>query len=189
MRIYPSQGVQLTVKFVYQGQDGVIVLGGTTLSTITSAQGAAWLNQAWDSFRPLIAGACSATGGTYRDVSSAGGQVFDLGAPTNPTGLGGVGGPILAASTLIKWSAASGGRSGKGRTFLPALPSSAVASNSRTYDPSHVTKVNTAVSAYLNPAGSGNVTRAVLSFTDGVARPITNGAAASVIGIQRGRMR
>jgi hypothetical protein len=192
-RAYPLNGRQLTVKINQAGQEAVVVLGGrlTAGPEITAAKASAWLDTFWAAFRPVILGTYSCTGATLRDVNAAEGTVVEVGQPPNPTGFGGSGDTVAAACTLVKWSTAKGGRSGKGRTYIPGLSSAAVSPGGRTYDSGHVTKVNTAIAAYLNSGtwGTINIVPAVLSFTKGESNTITGGSIAAVVGVQRRRMR
>jgi hypothetical protein len=139
-----------------------------------------------------MSSAVTIVGATGRDVSSSEGQVYEVGAPaTNFNGGAGGDVTIRAASILIRWSTAQGGRSGKGRTFLPGLPRLNTSGDGRTYTPQMTGVVNGAISAYLasTTMSQQGLQPAVLSFRKGAAYPITGGALASVIGVQRRRMR
>lgn len=185
-------GLSLTLKISYSGQDSQIVLGGFGGDTGPSASIAAkWRDHAWQAFMPLIAGSAICQGAVLRDASQPDGLVFEVSGPTSPNGGGGAGGNILAAATLVKWSTVRGGRSGKGRTFLPALPSGALGTDGRTYASTHGPKVATAVAAYLNTTAvqAVGVAPAVLSYRQGEASVIVGGSLAPVIGLQRRRMR
>lgn len=191
-RLPIPNAAQLTVRMLDNGQDAVVVLGAVVNGgVLTSAKANVWLDAAWQAFKPLMAPSVTCSGGTCRDVSSVEGQVFDLPAPPTPTGTGATVTTVRAATTLVKWSSATGGRTGKGRTYFPGIPAGSIDSGGRTYIPVWSTSVQTAVNAYLNSAAlaTEGIDPAILSFTRGAARPITSGALAPVVGIQRRRMR
>jgi hypothetical protein len=133
----------------------------------------------------------SCLGATLRDVSGPDGQVIEVGAPASPAGGAAGTAGLLAGSTLIKWSTATGGRTGKGRTYLPGLGTGYVEANGRTYTASFSGTAATAIAAYLGHASmtDGGIRPAVLSFRRGAARRITSGGLAPVVGVQRRRMR
>lgn len=191
-RLYPAGGHQLTLNLVQDGQEAAIVLGAVTRPErfLVAADFAAWRDAAWGAFRSLCQTGTSCAGATGRLVMRASGSVVELGPPPSPGGAltGAVG--LASGSTLIKWGTAEGGRSGKGRTFIPGLPISSVAAGGRTYSSAHQTAIATAVSSYLGAAlWTGGLSPAVLSFTKGQAHVITSGAASPIVGLQRRRMR
>lgn len=191
-RLYPPGGLQMAVKITYSGQDALCVVGATGPSAVPTQEVAtAWRDLFWSSFSPLMAGAATCTGAIVRQVDGPDGVVVEVGPPAVPGGGGGQGGVLLAACTLIKWSTTRGGRSGKGRLFLPAVPGSFISGDGRTYLAAAQSAVATAVNAYIANDGpaSALVNPSVLSFTKGVASPITAGSLAAVVGVQRRRMR
>lgn len=190
-RLYPANAVQMTLKMMQNGQECAVVLGGIRRDgqPFDLALGTAWRDHAWGLFRTLIVNDTSCIGATLRDVSKAGGAVFEVPAPTTNATAGVADESVIAAAgTLIKWSTATGGRSGKGRTFLPSLPRAQVTASRRGYTPAYQTQVGTAAASYIS-APAGAPIPAVLSFTKGAAYPITAGSLAPVVGIQRRRMR
>lgn len=188
-------GRQLTLRLVQGGQEAAVVLGFVGAGEVDAENRAAALRDiAWLAFRPLMAGDVSIVGAVLRDVSQADGKSVEVGAPsTTATNSGGAGGSSLVAAAcyLLRWSTATGGRTGKGRTYLPGVVSTAVNAGGRTYTAGYQGTAATAITQYLAPAQYNAVATvpAVLSFTRGAARPITGGALAPVVGIQRRRMR
>jgi hypothetical protein len=183
----------MTLRLQHSGQTAAIVLGlaaGGTGTFLTRAEAEAWRNTAWAAFRNLTLSSVSCTGATVRAVDGSE-KVWELGAPPSPAGATAGVETIAAGCWLLKWSTNTGGRSGKGRTFLPGLPQSQVNPDGRTYATTATTHATTAINAYLGgqPFTSQGHLPAVLSFRDGVAYPITGGALAAVIGLQRRRMR
>lgn len=192
-RIYPPGGMQLTLRLLQEGQEAACVLGagGGGPALLSQSIADAWRDIAWNSFRPLISSSVTCVGAVLRDVSQAEGLVVESGPPSTIAGGVATTQTLAAASTLIRWTTTTGGRSGKGRTFLPGLTSGVIGPGGRTYTSAHQTAVNTAINAYLS-AGLWTANEpfpAVLSFTKGYASEITSGALASVVGLQRRRMR
>lgn len=185
-------GLQLSVRFSQNGQDAVCVLGGYRASGFTQPAGAqAWLNEFWARFKHLAAPSVVVVGGTCRDVSGPDGTVHELSAPASAAGTATNPSNLVAQSTFIKWSTATGGRTGKGRTFLPGLPTVAIAADGRSYLAAHGPAVQAACAAYIGSSvmAAEAIQPAVLSFRRGLARPITAGALAPLVGLQRRRMR
>lgn len=191
-RLYPANAYQLTLNLTHEGQAAVVVLGAKTNGTfLVESDLQQWKNHAWDTFKGLVSSDVSCTGAIGRSVSSAGGTVWELGPPTTPAGQGdSASNAVAAAAVLIKWSTATGGRSGKGRTFLPGLAQINVQSDGRSYTTAFQTLANNKAAAYINGAVfSASIKPAVLSFTKGEAYQITSGALSPRIGLQRRRMR
>ena len=118
--------------------------------------------------------------------------VLELGPPTTPGGgISSQQPAVASASTLVKWQSTVGGRSGKGRTYIPGLAAANVTATGRTLPAAEVTRVQTALNTYLafGHGAAYNLDPCVLSFTNGSAALITSGAVQSVIGTQRRRMR
>jgi hypothetical protein len=176
------------------GQDTAVVLGaiGGALGTLSSATGQAWLNHFWSTFRASMTSTVTCTGGVYRDVSQADGVTFDLAAPPSPAG-GNVGAQaVAAASMLIRWRTESGGRSARGRTYLPGVPANIVDLDYRSIKAADLVPLQTAADAYTAGFSSGGIADlepAILSFTKGAAYAVVRGNPVSVLGIQRRRMR
>lgn len=191
-RLYVPNGHQLTLNLVQAGQEAAIVLGGVTSPSafLVKSDYEQWRDAAWSAFRNLIVGDVTCTGATGRAVHEPAGTVTEIGAPVSPAGAKAGATPLASACTLIKWSTATGGRSGKGRTYLPGLPSSEVSAGGRTYASTHSTATATAITGYLGHAAfAGALKPAVLSFRKGAAYQITGGAISPIIGVQRRRMR
>jgi hypothetical protein len=92
----------------------------------------------------------------------------------------------------VKWTTPRGGRSGRGRTYLPGLNTIAVDTDGRTVVAGTRNLVTTVAGQYLAAFESGTLIPLaphVLSFTKGTSAPITGGTCAPIIGVQRRRMR
>lgn len=184
----------ITVRMTESGQEALCGIGIRTEDltdlALEDAQDvlAAW----WAAFRLAIAADVTCTGGTVR-YARVDSPVLELAAPASPTGASAAGATSLAPyCALVKWTTTAGGRSGKGRTYLPGVPIAAVGVGGRSFAGGYVTAVETAIGAYLGAAivaPAGNITPAVLSRTKNVANPILTGALAGIPGIQRRRMR
>lgn len=191
-RLPITGGYQMTLHLLQGSQRAAVVLGagghGGPFMVQSDAQ--SWVDGTWAAFRPYITNNTSCVGATVR-LTQVDGGVWEFGAPASPQG-GNVNGQALAAACwLLKWQTATGGRSGKGRTFLPGLPSSQVAADGRSYVADAPTNANAMITAYLGQPlfqGAG-IKPSVLSFRRGVGYPITSGSLGSVVGIQRRRMR
>lgn len=190
-RLYPVNTYQLTLNLLQGTQVAAIVLGvKSSTGVLTATDAAALRDAAWAAFRPLIASSTTCTGATLRATSAASGGVVEVGAPPTPGGgdTGNTG--VASGCTLIKWATDTGGRSGKGRTYLPGLTQGAVGTDGRTYTAAHITKVQTAIAAYTGASVFASALKpAVLSFTKGTAAVITSGAPSAIVGLQRRRMR
>lgn len=185
-------GYQMTLHLLQGSQRAAVVLGagGAGGPFMVQSDAQSWLNGTWAAFRPYVVNTVSCVGATVR-AAVPDGTVWEFGAPATPTGGNTQGQALAAASWLIKWSTATGGRSGKGRTFLPGLPASQVAADGRTYVADAPTNAAAMITAYLTQPlfqGAG-IKASVLSFRRGQGYTITAGSLAPVVGIQRRRMR
>lgn len=193
VRLYSPTMRQLTLKMDQGGQESDVVLGFKGTGTLyTPADGQLVLNAAWAALRPAIISQVTCTGGIWRDCSGPGGLATVAGPPPSPAG-GLAGGSVTAAAVcyLLSWQTASGGRSGRGRTFLPGVNAPIINADGRTIAAAGITLLNSAITSYLGSsvwASTGN-TPAVLSFTKGQANLIVSGKLGTVLGIQRRRMR
>lgn len=190
-RLWIPGGWQMSLRFNQYGQESVVVLGAAGPSGgMTNAKAAEWRDAATAAFRPLFVSGVSVQGATVRDVGQRNGTVIELGPPATANGSSTASSSHAAACTLIKWSTARGGRSGKGRSYIPGLPYTALNGDGRTYATAFATAIATAASQYLNAAlWSVDYKPVVLSFRTGTGTVITGGAAAPVAGTQRRRMR
>lgn len=190
-RLPIPDGYQMTVALTVAGQTAAVVLGGKYTGTMDKVQGAdVWLKAFWDNFRTACTNQVTVTGAAVRKVDGSD-LVIELGPPQTAGGFSNSPTPVLAACSLVKWSTTQGGRSGKGRTFLPGVPATGIAADGRTLATGHRDAVQGAVNGYLNSAALAGygIVPSVLSFTKGAAYRITAGAPAGVVGIQRRRMR
>jgi hypothetical protein len=185
-------GYQMTLRLAQDGQAAAIVLGckGVGGTFMVESDAVLWRDSAWAAFRPLMVATVTPQNTTVRSCTKDG-IVWELGAPSTGTAAATGSTTLAAACTLIKWSTTQGGRSGKGRTFLPGLPATAMAAGGRSYTAAWSTAVATAVSNYLAsaPFTAPGLKPAVLSFTRGEAYVIQSGGLAGVVGVQRRRMR
>lgn len=190
-RLYPPGSFQVTLNLLQGTQVAAVVLGLKGAGGfITQPELVAIRDLAWNAFRPLISNSTTCTGATARNTSAASGPVIEAGAPATPAGGSANVTGLASGCSLIKWGTDLGGRSGKGRTYLPGLPVGSVGTDGRTYTPAHITAMQTAISNYLAAGGwPTGVRPAVISFTKGTASPITSGAPSPIIGLQRRRMR
>lgn len=109
------------------------------------------------------------TGAIVRDVSQAEGEVIEVGAPASAAGGIAAAGTVAAACTLVKWSSLRGGRSGKGRTYVPGLHATGVEASGRTLPPGAVSAAQSIASNYISAAAAiaDAPKPAVLSFRHG----------------------
>lgn len=191
-----------TIPFTYQGtihlsdngQQAALVLGATGMGSstfMTETDAFNWMHGAWAQLRKCATADVVNTGFTVRSLTTNP-IVWELPPSGTPGGSAGATRTVSAACTLIKWSTAHGGRSGKGRTFVPGLGANFVAAGGRTYGPTYNGDVVApAIAGYLGLAlWAGNGLKpAVVSFRNGAAYPITSGSLAGTIGMQRRRMR
>jgi hypothetical protein len=183
----------LTVNTTQAGQPAQNVLGFAVndLTFPTVEQFVQLLDAYWGVFRTVTAADTSCTGGTVRQAKTEG-VVWELSAPANPAGSSTAGTTSVAAyCAMVKWSTATGGRSGKGRTYLPGVPKDAIAVGGRSFTPTYASAVATAITNYRTHAqwATMDCHPAVLSRVDQAEYPITAGALAAIPGIQRRRMR
>lgn len=183
---------QLTLTLTHGGQPAAVVLGFalTGASAVTTDLATKLRDHAWTVFRPLMVGTVACTGAVLRsgDVDNA--TIVEVGAPATPTGSAAGSEGIASGTTLIKWKTATGGRSGKGRTFLPGLSKDYVGTDGRTYTTIWQQALPPKIDAYLAPiTGATDVKPAVLSFRRGERYVITSGALSPIVGLQRRRMR
>lgn len=184
--------MQMTVNLVSAGQPAAVVMGiKGPVSSLTPTFAAAARDAWWAAFRPLMASSVSITGVTLRYCGDKTYAPVETGAPSTTAGGAAAASGLQAACTLIKWSTSRGGRSGKGRTFLPGLMASAVGTDGRTYIGTYPATVQNAINAYLQSSAftAGVGIPAILSFTLGEAFSIQSGALAPIVGVQRRRMR
>lgn len=185
-------GRQLTIKLSTAGQTAAVVLGAQGAGGWSDANATrVWLNAFWSRFRFVCLTNVTCLGAIGRDVSGPDAPVYEVGAPTDQNGAYAGGQSVLAASTLIKWNTATGGRTGKGRTYIPGFSTAFLTADGRGYTAAYGATVQSHIDGYLADAAlaAEGLDPAVLSFTRGAARPITSGSLASVVGIQRRRMR
>jgi hypothetical protein len=196
VRLPIPNAAQLTVKMLQGGQPCAVVLGGRLGpgTAVTAAMGTAWLALFWSRFSPGLSGQVTVQGATIRDTSGPGGISFDVGPPASPGGGAAGTMALAAASYVIQWRTGTGGRSGRGRSYLPGVMPIDVQTDGRTLQPTAVTTWKGRADGYIADlfAASGALTGldpAVLSFTKGQASEILTSTVPPVLGIQRRRMR
>lgn len=192
-RLYPAAGLQLSVKLVQSGQTAVVVLGGLGPSSqVTTATAEAWRDAFWSRARTFCHSSVTLTGATMRDVSQAEGVTVEVGPGTTPTAVGGGTAAVAAAAFLVRWQTEGGGRSRKGRSFIPGVAVTDTQADGRTLATTTATTITTAMNAYTAAFSSGGIEGiepAILSFTKGYATAVVGASVAPRIGIQRRRMR
>lgn len=184
----------ITASFNEAGQTAQCGIGISTIDgadpTFTEATAvlAAW----WTAFKSSVCSDTQITGGTMR-FARLDSPVVELAAPSGAVGTYSAGTSSFAPYCgLVKWGSATGGRTGKGRTYLPGVSGFAVAPGGRAFVADYRTAVTASINAYLASAavsGASNVVPAIVSRKANAARDITSAALAAVPGIQRRRMR
>jgi hypothetical protein len=190
-RLPIPNGWQLVVDYQHSGQPAQSVVGLALPSGQgPTAQGAQIvLNAWWARMRALCSAEVVCQGGTLREAVPEG-SILELNQPPNPAGTIAGTTTIAGYATLIKWTTNQGGRSGKGRTYLPGVTQGVVQSGGRTYSSAHQTAASAAIAGYLSDVQTGLAySPVVLSFRKGQAFTVTGGALSSVVAIQRRRMR
>lgn len=182
----------LTVNYNQQGQEAVSVIGlkSSTNGFLTRADGIIAL-QAWmDNIRNLLSNQYTVTGGVMRSLIPLP-IVEELPAPNSNTGTSTQPNPQPALSYLVKWNTARGGRSGKGRTFIPGVPPLNLGPDGRTLIASVPPLVTDQMTALLQTAafGGSGMQLAVISRKFSVASAITSGTCSTFPGVQRRRLR
>jgi hypothetical protein len=188
-----TDGCSLTVRYTTGGQQAVNVLGGKINGPFfpTPANVQTWLDAWWGQMRSIVSPNLTCLGAQYRDLSVADGGTLDVAPSGSPTGTNGGGISLAAASYLIAWRTASGGRSGRGRTFLPGVPEEAVEPGGVVLQEGNRAGVTSRAGLYIAAMqpGNGPIQAAVISRRLGLARPILSASTASTVGVQRRRMR
>lgn len=182
----------LSVALTYDvaGQPAVVVLGvagvdGAGFGTVEDAQAVSHLFHS--SARSLMATNCLLTNISARQAVPDG-QVYAVPLPASNLGGLASGNLITAYATLIRWHTARGGRSGKGRTFVPGFTTGNLGADGRTLSSAATTAANSLGNAMVNATGSAGAL-SVLSYTDGVASQVTGFSVSPVVGVQRRRLR
>lgn len=191
-RLPIANGYQLTLNLSDGGQPAALVLGARgPVGGINATVAAAWRDAAWNEFRKMAASDVVLVGATVRDVDGSPAPPIEVGAGTTPGGTLAGTRTLAAACTLVKWQTALGGRSGRGRTFIPGLTGANVSSNGRTYAATYSDFCQANINNYRTSAAlaSAGIVPCILSFRRGEATPIESGALAVIVGVQRRRMR
>lgn len=181
----------LSVLWDHGGQPSVSVLGIKNGSSglVTRAQGIQVLQAFMDAFRPSINLSVACTGAVLRQLVPNG-VVEELPPPTAPAGTGTGGVALPSQSYLIKWATGRGGRTGKGRTYLPGIASGVLTVDGRSIIASVRDSVSTQCATYIaNTVFLDTLSPAVVSRKALVASDIISGVCSTIPGQQRRRMR
>lgn len=182
---------RIAIKYDVAGQEAWVILGyaNVTDTRPTVAQANAFLSTWATNMRNLQAGTCVMQYAELRHVVPDG-VVTPLTVPAASVGNSTGQTPLPGYAALIKWASAGGGRSNKGRTYLPGVPVNALQTDGRSFTSTYKTAAASAITAVLAHATSlGDPQIAVVSTTKGGAARVVSGALAAVPGIQRRRMR
>jgi hypothetical protein len=188
-----TDGCSLTVRYTTAGQEAVNVLGGKINGPFfpTTANVQAWLDAWWGQMRSIVSPNLTCLGAQYRDLSQVDGGTVEVLPSGSPTGTNGGGISLAAAAYLINWRTTAGGRSGRGRTYLPGVPEEAVEPGGVTLQSGNQAGVTSRAGLYVAAMqpGNGPIQAAVVSRRLGLARAITTASTASTVGMQARRMR
>jgi hypothetical protein len=183
----------MTLRFTVAGTPGAIVLGGQLGSgtALTQAMANTWLGNAWSKLKQPAVPDVILTGATVRDLRVVNGNQFEAISDTLPPGQTPGSLALAGAAVLVKWQTGTGGRTGRGRTFLPGVSEAQINTDGKTLTTQARTDWQAAATQYLglmNAAGSP-ILAAVISRKDQVARPILASSLGGIVAFQRRRMR
>lgn len=182
----------LSVNYDHGGQPSVSVLGLKAVGAafLTRSDGIAALNAWWTAMRGLSSSTVTVTGAQFRSLITNG-TVEELPPPATPGGGVGFANPLPSYAYLLKWSTLLGGRSGRGRTFLPGVVASFLSPDGRQLRSDAVAPASAACAAYLaSGAFAGGAMRpAIISRRRNLSTAITGGVCSPFPGTQRRRLR
>lgn len=170
----------VALTYDVSGQPAVVVLG--SFGDATSDQ-VAIANAFHTNARALMSTSTTLQSIVSHDASGSG-NALQLPLPaTNRTGTG-AGNLITAYATLLRWGTSRGGRTGKGRTFVPGFVTGSLAADGRTLSSTALTAATTLGQAMADVAGF-----CVISHRAGTATPVDTYSVSSIVGVQRRRLR
>lgn len=137
--------------------------------------------------RPLMATSCTLRSIVARALDGSGDSRLVALPATNLTGTA-AGNLVTAYATLVRWGTTGNGRSGRGRTFVPGFTTGGMNADGRTLSSTNINAANALVAGLIDDTG-GSAGFAVISRTKGTYSPVISGSVASVVGIQRRRIR
>jgi hypothetical protein len=124
--------------------------------------------------------------GTVQGVQAAEGQTQNV-TPWSYTGTGGPPSLPPALAIVVGWKSASGGRSGRGRTFLGPFSPDAAQDNGTIADSALQTIRDQANLVVTSSTGNGNGAVGIYSPQDGILRDITAAAVRDQFAVLRSR--
>jgi hypothetical protein len=134
-------------------------------------------------YRPAVK---IAFNGEAQGVGSDTGTIL-TGTPWTLTGTAGAADAAPVLAVLCQWRAATGGRSGRGRTFLGPLGSGVAEADGSVYSGSQ-TAVQNAMNALIDASDSAiNGALGIFSRTDGVMRDFVSGTVSPDFAVMRSR--
>jgi hypothetical protein len=180
-------GWHVALTYDVSGQPAVVVLGYGGSGDATSVTNMTNLASTFHSnARALMATSCTLTAITAHAADGTG-TSYALALPAaNRTGMA-AGNLITAYATVIRWGTTHGGRSGKGRTFVPGFVTGNVNADGRTLSSTAITAANTLGNAMAGSTPAAGFS--VVSHRLGGVYPVTTYSVPSVVGVQRRRIR
>lgn len=181
--------LQVALTYDVSGQPATVVLGcgGPANVTATPAIATALAHRAHDLMRPLMATSATLTSITAREAVDDGPN-FQLALPaTNRTGTA-AGNLVTAYATLLRWGTTQGGRSGRGRTFVPGFTTAGINADGRTLSSSFLTAAQ-AFGTGMTNNDAATEPFTVISKRRGAAYSVESFSVSSIVGVQRRRLR
>lgn len=177
----------VALRYDVSGQPAVIVLGVDDVATDADQAGVV-ATTFHNAARPLMATSCVLQDISVREAVPDGATVgIALPSSANRSGTA-AGNLITAYATLVRWNTATGGRSGRGRTFVPGFTTGNLQADGRTLSQSAVTAAQALVNTMTTP-GPAMQGFAVLSRRTGQASVVISGSVSQIVGVQRRRLR
>ena len=181
--------LQVALTYDVSGQPATVVFGcgGPGIVDATASTATALAHAAHTLMRPLMATSATLTQITAREAVPDG-ATYALALPaSNRTGTA-AGNLVTAYATLVRWGTTQGGRSGRGRTFVPAFTTGGINADGRTLSSTYLT----AAAAF----GAGMVANtadveafSIVSKRKGDAYSVESYSVSSIVGVQRRRLR
>jgi hypothetical protein len=190
-RLPIANAYQMSIRYSHSGQESVNVIGymHDEGGVVPQAGHQAVIDTWWSALRPVLHDELTILGGTWRQTVTDG-VTGEVTAPVSPNGGLNGGVALPAYSFLINLATTQGGRSGRGRVYLPGVASVDVAPGGRAFLAAKRTAVNEALATLkTNMDSLVGVEWSVLSFTKGQAYEVSAATLAGIPGIQRRRMR
>jgi hypothetical protein len=177
----------VALTYDVSGQPAVIVLGVDDVATDPS-QAATVATTFHNAARPLMATSCVLQDITIREAVPDGATIGAALPAVNARSGIAAGNLITAYATLVRWNTGRGGRSGRGRTFIPGFTTGNLQADGRTLSSTALTAAQALVTTMTTP-GPGMQGFAVLSRRLGEANVVVSGSVSQIVGVQRRRLR